>query len=59
MGWLKLVLEISEDIKIPDCNSGWMFSSPKAHNESVESQDKRLNRKLKPLIQIDKSMEIL
>ncbi len=41
--------------QIPDCNSGWMFSSPKAHNEYVESQDKRLNRKLKPLIQLIKA----
>jgi Second Messenger Oligonucleotide or Dinucleotide Synthetase domain len=41
--------------EIPDCNSGWMFSSPKAHNEYVEHHDKRLNRKLKPLIQLVKA----
>ena len=32
-----------------------MFSSPKAHNEYVEHHDKRLNRKLKPLIQLVKA----
>ncbi|GJQ61100.1 MAG: hypothetical protein SCALA702_01530 [Melioribacteraceae bacterium] len=41
--------------EIPDSNSGWMFSSPKAHNEYVEHHDKRLNRKLKPLIQLVKA----
>lgn len=41
--------------EIPDCNGGWMFSSPKAHNEYVEHHDKRLNRKLKPLIQLIKT----
>lgn len=41
--------------EIPDCNSGWMYSSPKAHNEYVEYHDKRLNRKLKPLIQLVKA----
>jgi len=41
--------------EIPDCNNGWMFSSPKAHNEYVEHHDKRLNRKLKPLIQLVKA----
>lgn len=41
--------------EIPDCNGGWMFSSPKAHNEYVEYHDKRLNRKLKPLIQLVKA----
>jgi len=41
--------------EIPDCNSGWMFSSPKAHNEYVDFHDKRLNRKLKPLIQLLKA----
>jgi len=41
--------------EIPDCNVGWMFSSPKAHNEYVAHHDKRLNRKLKPLIQLVKA----
>lgn len=41
--------------EIPDCSSGWMFSSPKAHNEYVEHHDKRLGRKLKPLIQLLKA----
>lgn len=41
--------------EIPDCCGGWMFSSPKAHNEYVEHHDKRLNRKLKPLIQLLKA----
>lgn len=41
--------------EIPDCDGGWMFSSPKAHNEYVEYHDKKLNRKLKPLIQLIKA----
>jgi hypothetical protein len=41
--------------EIPDCSDGWMDSSPRAHNEYVDSQDKRLNRKLKPLIQLIKA----
>lgn len=41
--------------EIPDCNGEWMFSSPKAHNEYVEYHDKRLNRQLKPLIQLVKA----
>jgi len=41
--------------EIPDCNSDWMYSSPKAHNEYVEYHDKRLSRKLKPLIQFVKA----
>jgi len=41
--------------EIPDCNGGWMFSSPRAHNKYVEHHDKRLNRKLKPLIQLIKA----
>jgi hypothetical protein len=41
--------------EIPDCNNGWMFSSPRAHNEYVEYHDKRLMRKLKPLIQLVKA----
>jgi hypothetical protein len=40
---------------IPDCASGWMYSSPRAHNAYVEHHDKRLNRKLKPLIQLVKA----
>lgn len=41
--------------EIPDCSGGWMYSSPKAHNEYVEHHDKRLNMKLKPLIQLIKA----
>lgn len=41
--------------EIPDCNNGWMFSSPRAHNKYVEYHDKRLNGKLKPLIQLVKA----
>lgn len=41
--------------EIPNCDGGWMFSSPRAHNEYVEQHDKRLNRKLKPLIQLIKA----
>lgn len=40
---------------IPNCNSGWMNSSPAAHNAYVRDQDKRLNNKLKPLIQLVKA----
>lgn len=41
--------------KIPDWQGGWMFSSPKAHNEYVAFHDKRLYGKLKPLIQLVKA----
>jgi len=41
--------------EIPDCQNGWMFSSPRAHNTYVEHHDKRLNRMLKPLIQLIKA----
>jgi hypothetical protein len=41
--------------EIPDCNDGWMFSSPRAHNAYVEFHDQRLGRKLKPLIQLIKA----
>lgn len=41
--------------EIADCNGGWMHSSPRAHNAYVEHHDKRLNRKLKPLIQLIKA----
>lgn len=40
---------------IPDCQGGWMESSPAAHNAYVREQDKRLNYKLKPLIQLIKA----
>jgi hypothetical protein len=41
--------------EIPDCSNGWMFSSPRAHNEYVEFHNKRLKGKLKPLIQLVKA----
>jgi hypothetical protein len=40
---------------IPDCNNGWMRSSPDAHNEYVRSVDQKLNKKLKPLIRFVKA----
>ncbi|MBU2912645.1 SMODS domain-containing nucleotidyltransferase [Reichenbachiella agariperforans] len=40
---------------IPNCQGGWMESSPAAHNAYVREQDKRLNYKLKPLIQLIKA----
>jgi hypothetical protein len=40
---------------IPNCSSGWMNSSPAAHNAYVREQDKKLNNKLKPLIQLVKA----
>jgi len=54
-GLVTTILGNFRKYQIPDCSSGWMFSSPKAHNEYVESHDKRLNRKLKPLIQLIKA----
>jgi len=40
---------------IPDYDSGWMLSSPLAHNAYVKSQDDRLGGKLKPLIRLIKA----
>lgn len=40
---------------IPDQSSGWMHSSPKAHNAYVAAHDVRLNGKLKPLIRLLKA----
>lgn len=54
-GFSKTSLGNFRKYEIPDCNGGWMDSSPKAHNEYVEHHDKRLNRKLKPLIQLVKA----
>jgi hypothetical protein len=36
--------------EIPDCASGWMHSSPDAHNAYVRRVDEKLKGKLKPLI---------
>lgn len=41
--------------RIPDGYGGWLKSSPDAHNKYVREHDKRLNSKLKPLIQLVKS----
>ena len=42
--------------EIPDCNGGWMYSSPKAHNEYVKSQNDRFtDNKVKKLIQLVKA----
>jgi hypothetical protein len=40
---------------LPDYYGGWMESSPGAHNEYVNREDKRLGGKLKPLIQLIKA----
>lgn len=41
---------------IPDCNGGWMYSSPQAHNSYVNTQnDKFGNDKAKKLIQLIKA----
>lgn len=40
---------------IPNHDSGWMQSSPGAHNEYVKKQNDRLGGKLKPLIQLIKA----
>jgi len=40
---------------LPNYYSGWMLSSPGAHNEYVNREDKRLGGKLKPLIQLIKA----
>lgn len=40
---------------IPDGKKGWMISSPRAHKAYVTDQDKRLARKLKPLITLIKA----
>jgi hypothetical protein len=40
---------------IPDFSNGWMQSSPAAHNSYVSHHDKRLEGKLKPLIQLVKT----
>jgi len=40
---------------IPDYDGGWMQSSPGAHIEYVNREDRRLKGKLKPLIQLVKA----
>lgn len=40
---------------IADGDSGWMLSSPQAHNAYVKKHDERLNYKLKPLIRLIKA----
>jgi hypothetical protein len=40
---------------IPDCDGGWMASSPAVHNLYVRSSDQALNGKLKPLIRFIKA----
>jgi hypothetical protein len=41
--------------EIPDRNSGWMRSSPDAHNNYVYEVDKRLDGKVKPLVRLLKA----
>ncbi|MGI8670855.1 MAG: SMODS domain-containing nucleotidyltransferase [Aridibacter sp.] len=40
---------------IADGFDGWMFSSPQAHTAYVKAENKRLNKKLKPLIRLVKA----
>lgn len=40
---------------IPNYLAGWMKSSPDTHNAYVRQEDQRLNKKLKPLIQLVKA----
>jgi hypothetical protein len=40
---------------IPNCNGGWMTSSPDAHNHFVDSLNQRLGKKLEPLIRFAKA----
>lgn len=40
---------------IPDGSGGWIKSSPSTHNSYVVSENKRLNKKLKPLIRFLKA----
>jgi len=42
--------------QIPNCDGGWVYSSPKAHNEYVKKENDRLrNSKVKNLIQLVKA----
>lgn len=40
---------------IPDCNGGWMKSSPDAHNNYVREVDKSLSNKVRPLVRFIKA----
>ena len=40
---------------IPDCDGGWMKSSPDAHNSYVRGIDKSLSNKVKPLVRFIKA----
>ena len=40
---------------IPDCNGGWMRSSPDAHNSYVREIDQSLSHKVKPLVRFIKA----
>jgi hypothetical protein len=54
----KYIEETAEGYKsytIPDCSGGWMRSSPDAHNAYVQSIDKNLDGKVKPLIRFIKA----
>ena len=41
--------------EIPDCSSGWMRSSPDAHNAYVRAVDQKLRGKVRPLIRFIKA----
>ncbi len=54
-GYIKTSLGNFRQYEIPDGDGGWMLASPRAHNEYVTQQDKRLNYKLKNLIRLVKA----
>ncbi len=41
--------------EIPDCDAGWMKSSPDAHNSYVREIDKSLSNKVRPLVRFIKA----
>lgn len=41
--------------EIPDCNGGWRYASPDAHNDYVRTVDKKYSGKVKALIRILKA----
>lgn len=45
--------------RIPDCNGGWMKSSPDKHNSYVRRVDRKHNRKTKKLIRFVKAWKYL
>lgn len=52
---LDTILGTFSTYAIPDCDGGWMLSSPNAHNGYVRQQDDKLGKKLKNLIRFVKA----